>query len=442
MLVVLAAVAAAAAEPSQAYRDQWKDPALVRTIDENIEAHRKADGVVTVTAAGGRPVAGARVRAVQTSHEFLFGANAFMVGGFDTPEKNAAYEAAFARLCNFATVPFYWSDLEPREGHVRFTKDSEPIFRRPPPDLVVEFGRRHGLTLKGHPLIWHSWYPTWLPKDEAKVAELASKRFAQIAERYAASIRVWDVVNEALAFKGGRVMPMGKDYLAWSFGEAARRFRPDNHLMINETTGNAHGGQGKNAPYYRQIRGLLDRGLRVDGIGFQFHLFGTGTYERLLEAKLYPPKQLLDTYTLYGDFDKPLWVTEITIPQHPGPEGEAEQAEVVANLYRLWFSAPRMAGITWWNLADGTAVKGEDSYRGGLLNEALQPKPAYQALDRLINQAWKTQAEGRTDGQGRFAFRGFCGRYAVTVESPDGKAEVEMTVTKTGPSAAAVTLPR
>ena len=33
-------------------------------------------------------------------------------------EKNRAYEEAFLQLFNFATVPFYWDDLEPEPGQV------------------------------------------------------------------------------------------------------------------------------------------------------------------------------------------------------------------------------------------------------------------------------------------------------------------------------------
>ena len=45
-----------------------------------------------------------------------------------------------------------------------------------------------------------------------------------------------------------------------------------------------------------------------------------------------------------------------------------------------------MAGITWWNLGHGTAVKDENEAQGGLLDANLNPKRAYRELDRLINQ--------------------------------------------------------
>jgi len=85
---------------------------------------------------------------------------------------------------------------------------------------------------------------------------------------------------------------------------------------------------------------------------------------------------MLDLYEKLADFGLPLFITEITIPS-AGSDGEALQAEVVRDHYRLWFSAPTMAGITWWNLGDGTAVKGENEAQGGLLDNDLKPKAAY-----------------------------------------------------------------
>jgi endo-1,4-beta-xylanase len=87
----------------------------------------------------------------------------------------------------------------------------------------------------------------------------------------------------------------------------------------------------------------------------------------------------------------------------------------VANLYRLWFSTPQMAGVTWWNLGDGTAFQNENQALGGLLDDQMNPKPAYRALDRLINLEWKTALTLHTDAAGKARFRGFLGRYMVQV---------------------------
>ena len=66
-----------------------------------------------------------------------------------------------------------------------------------------------------------------------------------------------------------------------------------------------------------------------------------------------------------------------------------------------------MAGVTWWNLGDGTAYENENKALGGLLDKDMNPKPAYQALDKLINHEWKTNLTLATDAQGKARFRGF-----------------------------------
>ena len=45
-------------------------------------------------------------------------------------------------------------------------------------------------------------------------------------------------MTETIVRKRVNVVP--DDYVAWCFGEAARRFRPDNVLMSNETKSVAH----------------------------------------------------------------------------------------------------------------------------------------------------------------------------------------------------------
>jgi GH35 family endo-1,4-beta-xylanase len=103
-----------------------------------------------------------------------------MLGGFPTPEQNRQFEAAFTALFNYATVPFYWSDLEPEPGKPRFAKDSPPIYRRPPPDAVVSFCQQHDLATKGHPLVWHQWYPKWRPDDPQEAMRRVEQRIGEI----------------------------------------------------------------------------------------------------------------------------------------------------------------------------------------------------------------------------------------------------------------------
>ncbi len=406
-----------------AYDALWQDPAIEQRIAGDIRAHRMSDAVVKCIGPDDAPLRGVTVRVEQTRHTFLFGANIFMLGGFPTPEENRHYEETYRRLFNYATIPFYWSDLEPEPGKPRFAKDSPVIYRRPPPDAVVEFCQQNRLAMKGHPLVWHQWYPKWRPDDPVEVMRRIEQRIAEIAVRYGNSIPRWEVVNEPLgrAKHADKWCNLPKDYVIDSFRAAARSFPAEGRMMINEATpGSWQEFNEDRSPYYRLIRELLDLGARVDEIGMQMHFFTEKTWQPVVTGQQFAPLDLFKVLDRYSDFGRPLAITEITIPTLPNsPDGERDQASVTRNFYRLWFSHPQVNAITWWNFVDGTAAKGEDKMLAGLVHRNFSPKPAFEALDRLINHDWKTKVTATSAASGTVEFRGFLGEYTVTAQAGD-----------------------
>jgi hypothetical protein len=151
------------------------------------------------------------------------------------------------------------------------------------------------------------------------------------------------------------------------------------------------------------------------------------------------PDKLLDLYDEFGKTGLPLYITEITFGS-AGEGGEELQAEVVRDHYRLWFSAPKMAGITWWNLGDGAAYQGENDAKGGLMDSNFQPKAAYRVLDQLINHEWTTSTQAQTDVQGVAHFRGFYGKYQVTVIQNGKSSQFEVNHSQSGPVTHRLTL--
>ena len=111
------------AELPENYLNRWDNPAVKKRIEEGIEKNRKSDATLTVVDSEGKPVAGAELKITQQSHEFLFGCNLFVLGQLETPELNRRYEKSFTQLFNFATLPFYWGDLEPEQGKPRYIID-------------------------------------------------------------------------------------------------------------------------------------------------------------------------------------------------------------------------------------------------------------------------------------------------------------------------------
>ena len=93
--------------------------------------------------------------------------------------------------------------------------------------------------------------------------------------------------------------------------------------------------------------------------------------------------------------------------------GRNVACHVTHDFYTLAFSHPAVESIIWWTITDLEPWRGMPA---GLLDAEGKAKPAYHALDQLINHQWNTQIEATTAQDGRAQFRGFYGSYTVTVE--------------------------
>ena len=97
-----------------------------------------------------------------------------------------------------------------------------------------------------------------------------------------------------------------------------------------------------------------------------------------------------------------------------------------------------MKSIVWWNLVDGYAAyaprgseEGENMFGGGLVHFDMTKKPAYEALDRLINKEWKTNIDTSISG-GEYDFRGFYGEYEIELVTDAGVQKHTVTLTEDG----------
>ena len=417
---------------------------LEKKIAEGIEKNRKGDCTVILRDTQGNPIPDAKISLRQKDHAFRFGANLFMLEELETAEKNEKYKNLFADVFNIGTLPFYWDTLEPERGKPRYEKDTPKVYRRPSPDLCIEFCRQHGIEPREHALAYEHFFPDWL--KDASIEEIKSaleKRFAEIAERYASEIPTIEVTNEMDWTVGKTQFYDEPDYVQWCY-QMAEKYFPNNTLCINEGTNLAWQDRGRTTDkYYAYVEACLLKGVRIDAIGMQYHLFNNREEEYEKTRQTLDPVYLYRMMDLYATFDKPIQITEVTVPAYSWEKADEElQAELIEKLYRIWFSHPNVEQIIYWNLVDGYAhlwdpdpekIKasqgdmsiGENYYYGGLLRFDLSPKPAYLKLKDLIQNVWHTEEDITTDAEGSARFRGFYGNYNVTV-TVDGK-----TVTKT-----------
>jgi endo-1,4-beta-xylanase len=404
------------------YEVMWADPGLEARIKQGIETHRKGDFTLKLTDRKGKLIDKATIEIRQDSHAFLFGANIFMLGGYPDEDMNRKFEHTFKKIFNYASVPFYWKDIEPTPGNYRFGVDSPPIFRRPPPDKVIAFCKKNNIRMKGHTLIWDSPVastPSWAPKDPDSLTSLLKNRIKVIGERYKNDIGFWDVANET--FLRHTDSPMPKDYVYLGFKESEKYFNASNQLIYNEVpeTFLTKNFRGEYSYLYVLIQSLLHRGAKVGGIGLQFHLFPHLVDPAAVYAgttKEFSPGVVLKVLDQLAQFNLPLNISEITFPVLvDSEEGRKKQAQVTRNFYRLFFSHPAMEAITWWNMPDGKAWGNEGRLKPGLVDENLAPKPSYAALDELINKEWKTNLTIPAQVGKPVTFRGFYGDYTVKV---------------------------
>jgi len=403
---------------------------ILEHAPERIRQYRTAELVISVVDRNGKPVPNARVEIRQMRHEFLFGCNIF---GWEQPndEDRAKYRDQFAALLNYATLPFYWRGYEPQPGKPQHASR----------EVVAAWCREHGVTTKGHPLVWNhiAGTPEWLPDDLDQVVALSNARVADIVGRGKGQVDIWDVVNEAAdPFRAGpdfagrmtdAWMHFGKMPLTIEPFKIARQANLQATLLINDYR--------VDAEYEKVIKQLVDeQGRRLyDAIGIQSHMHGGA----------WPTERIWQVCERFARFGVPLHFTETTIisgPKTPQswettPEGEARQAEEAARFYTVLFSHPAVQAITWWDFADRHAWQGAPA---GFLRKDLSPKPIYQRLMGLIKGEWWTDAEATTDAAGRCSVRAFYGDYAIKVVSGESETTVRFHLSKAGDRSTTIAL--
>jgi len=418
-------------------------------VKSGIEQYRKGNCTIEVTDKEGNPVKNAKVSVCHTKHEFKFGANLFALDQFETEEKSKKYREFFKDIFNIATLPFYWSTIEPNKGELRFERGCSEMYRRPPIDHCIEYCEASGIEPREHALAYQTPFPGWLHgKGTYEIKKELSRRIAEIAERYADKIPTMEVTNEMYWDLEMTRFYKEDDYVEWCFRET-EKFMPNNQIAINEHSHTWQYGSGTNRDrYYMQIEDLLSKGVRIDAIGTQFHMFFLREDEYDYTRKTYDPEFLYRFMDKYGEFGLPLQMTEITIPAYTeDPEDEEIQGEILKYLYSIWFSHPNMEQIVYWNFIDGYAAgdrgdmtSGENQYHGGLLRYDLSYKAAGQTLYDLINKEWHTEEDMFTDEGGRGTFKGFYGEYDVNIEV-DGKVSThKINFVKNGDSSFKISL--
>lgn len=314
-----------------------------------------------------------------------------------------------------------WQLIHPREGRDGYNFESA--------DAYVDFGLSNNMSIAGHTLVWHSQTPNWVfqgtnppPVSAADAGTNANRRggfgrytgprasreellqrmhehIQTVVGRYKAKVKVWDVVNEALADGGTNILRnslwmeiIGPDYIAQAF-EYAHEADPDAILRYND-----YGleNPAKRAKLIRLIKSLQERKVPIGAIGSQAHVNVSITFEAMDQA-------LTEMETL----GLPIHITELdvnsaqsgqrnsdadisanTSATQGGLVSDADRklAEAYAGLFRAFLKHQSSVKlVTFWGVND--ALSWRANGKPLLFDGNDQPKPAFHAVLRAAQAA-------------------------------------------------------
>ena len=283
-------------------------------------------------------------------------------------------------------------------------------------DRLAEFATRNRMALVGHTLVWHSQIPASVfvdssanPLSRAALLSRMQEHIDTLVGRYRGRVWAWDVVNEAIDEGNGWRRSRWHEIIGDDYMEQAFRFAhaadPKARLLYNDY--NMHNPR-KRAFLVDVLRGYLDRGVPISGVGLQGHV-------GLAYPDLAEWERSIATYTEMG---LKVHITELDVdvlPQaaaaqanvenrgtysaelDPWPQGLPESmqeklAERYAAIFEILLRYRRsVERVTFWGLHDGISWKNDFPVRGRtnyplLFDRAMRPKPAYDRLIRLARE--------------------------------------------------------
>ena len=254
--------------------------------------------------------------------------------------------------------------INPLPGHFAFAET----------DNLVAFARAHAMSVRGHPLVWYRQLPDWVLATPVAEREGHMREFiARVVGRYAEDVAHWDVVNEPLADDGSLresiwSEAMGESYIDVAFRQA-RALDPDATLVLNEFDIAFEGP--KFDALLELVDRLLERGVPIDAVGFQLHLFASyDEFDELAAHMAAVAARGLDVH-----------VTELDVALTDATD-ESDQAGVYGRVVETCLAEPRCTVLQTWGFTDRYSFRTFDDPLP--LDRAYRPKPAYGALQEAL----------------------------------------------------------
>jgi len=280
-------------------------------------------------------------------------------------------------------------------------------------DKLVAYGKKYGIKINAHNLIWHSQLPPFVRriKDADSVKLFFENHITTVATRYNGKVYSWDVVNEALNEDGTLrnsifLQKLGPDYIVEAFRLAAKA-APDTKLYYNDYNIEQ---PKKRAGAIEIIKKIQAAGVRIDGVGIQGHWHMNDV----------PLDKIEESIKEFAALGIEVMFTELDLSVLPNPTGRPGSADIsqtaaynekinpytkglpdsvsqkltqsYSDLFTLFLKYKKhISRITFWGVDDGQSwlndfpVRGRTNY-ALLFDRNLIPKEAYYKLIELTKQ--------------------------------------------------------
>jgi GH35 family endo-1,4-beta-xylanase len=301
--------------------------------------------------------------------EMLLGCNVWGYSGKDL------YAKYFTELLNFATLPFYYNQVVPKEGVYDYARRDE----------LLEWCESAGIKAKGHPLWFGHGHvnPDWMyHKSYDELSAFAREYIRKTVTRYKGRIDIWDSINEphdwanCFNFTQDQLMDLAKICC-----DTVRESNPQATSIINVCLPFGEYAAGKFVcwglafdqpvtPLKFFERAIEEKGIDFDAIGVQMYFPA---------RDMVAISRLLDEYARFG---KPIHITEMGVPGGAArgidlnydatdpksqvgltrgvwhaPWDEHIQADWVEQFYTIACSRQEIMALTWWDFQDPGFMK-------------------------------------------------------------------------------------
>ncbi|MGK3962515.1 endo-1,4-beta-xylanase [Sorangium sp. So ce118] len=303
---------------------------------------------------------------------------------------NNDYKRVAAAEHNYVTAEneMKWDALEPNAGQ----------FSWGAADNIVNWAVSNRMQVKGHTLVWHNQLPGWASSlsGAAQVEQAMRRHIENVMGHFKDRVHTWDVVNEAVLTDSDtgvgnpRMRPsvffnaLGERFLDLAF-EIAREQDPTAKLYYNDYSIDALNDKADFV--YEMVKGMVERGVPIDGVGFQMHI-GPPNNEA-------GGADVAANLKRFSELGLEVLISEMDINRCSNQVTAEEQLAYYHDIVEACFQLPKCVGITFWGINDGRswlngwsgALCNGQSSQSLLFNDQYQKKETYnKVMDALLGR--------------------------------------------------------